>query len=241
MPRKKTTPDKTRSGKAKRGIRGREVESSARDESVRRRIIRAAADIYRECGYERASMICIARRMGMTAPALYWYFKSKEDILVAFLEHTIADLIQFVRSLLHSSDPQQRLWEFVNAYVLWQLQQQELSAAYERIYALGHLRNSLPERQRQRIKALEREFYGICHDLVADINGKGLTDHEVAPVTFALIGMIEHLISWFRPSGAMSVKQVASMYADLTVALVSAAGKRTGGKLGNESQLAARR
>ncbi len=213
---------KVPAGRKAKGAGGRprgEASGSDRDEAVRRRIIRAAAEIYREFGYERAGMIDIARRLGMTAPALYWYFRSKEDILVAFLEHTIADLLQFVRSLLRSTEPRQRLWEFMYAYVLWQLQQQELSAAYERIYALGHLRNSLPEKQRQRVKALEREFFGICRDLVAEVHGKSLRASEVAPVAFSLIGMVEHLITWFRPSGAISVKQIATLYADLTVSM----------------------
>jgi AcrR family transcriptional regulator len=194
--------------------------TNERDEAVRRRIVRAAAEIYREHGYERAGMNDIARRLGMTAPALYWYFRSKEDILVAFLEHTIADLIEFVRSFVHSTDARQRLWEFVYAYVLWQLQQRELSAAYERIYALGHLRNSLPERPRQRIKALEREFYGTCRDLVTAVQGKQ-GRAGAAPSAFALIGMVEHLISWFRPDGSMSVKDVASRYADYAVSIAT--------------------
>ena len=193
-----------------------------RDEAVRRRIVRAAAEIYREHGYERAGMTDIARRLGMTAPALYWYFRSKEDILVAFLEHTIADLIGFVRSLTHSTEPRQRLWEFMYAYSLWQLQQQELSAAYERIYALGHLRNSLPDRQRQRITSLEREFYGMCRDLVADVQGKARSADSHAPIAFALIGMVEHLISWFKARGPMSVKDVATLYADYAVAIATA-------------------
>ena len=205
--------------KAKRGAAEHE-RNGERDDAVRRLIIRAAAEIYREHGYERAGMTDIARRLGMTAPALYWYFRSKEEILVAFLEHTVADLVQFVRSLLHSEEPRQRLWEFMYAYVLWQLQQQELSAAYERIYALGHLRNSLPDKQRQRITSLEREFYGMCRDLIAAVHGR---KSDVAPLAFAMIGMGEHLIAWFRPSGTMSVKEVATLYADLAVAMATAA------------------
>jgi AcrR family transcriptional regulator len=209
-----------------KGARAAERERNGeRDEALRRRIIRAAAEIYRECGYERAGMSDIARRLGMTAPALYWYFRSKEEILVAFLEHTIADLIQFVRGFVHSKDPKQRLWEFMYGYVLWQLQQQELSAAYERIYALGHLRNSLPERQRQRITSLEREFYGLCRDLIAAVRGKRDRDGPAAPTAFALIGMVEHLISWFRPGGSMSVKQIATLYADFAVAIATAAAE----------------
>jgi AcrR family transcriptional regulator len=201
----------------------RRRKPTERDQATRRRIIRAAAEIYRECGYERAGMIDIARRLGMTAPALYWYFRSKEDILLAFLEHTIADLIASVRNLVRAAEPKQRLWEFMYAYALWQLQQQELSAAYERIFALGHLRNSLPERQRQRITSLEREFYGMCRELIAAVQGRRKADSVVAPVAFAMIGMVEHLISWFRLSGAMSVQQVATLYADLAVAMAVAA------------------
>ena len=212
-----------KAAKAKKSSLADRERNGERDDAVRRRIIRAAAEIYREHGYERAGMTDIARRLGMTAPALYWYFRSKEDILVAFLEHTIADLIQFVRSLVHSSEPKQRLWEFMHAYALWQLQQQELSAAYERIYALGHLRNSLPERQRQRITSLEREFYGMLRDLIADVQGKREAENAHAPIAFALIGMVEHLISWFKPGGPMSVKEVATLYADYAVAIATAA------------------
>lgn len=200
---------------------GRERNGTGRDDAARQRIIRAAAEIYRECGYERAGMADIARRLGMTAPALYWYFRSKEDILVAFLEHTVTDLIRFVRSFPRSTDPRQRLWEFMYAYALWQLQQQELSAAYERIYALGHLRNSLPKKQRQRITSLEREFYGMCRDLIAAIPGRS-RKAAVAPVAFALIGMVEHLISWFSPNGPLSVKEVATRYADLAISMATA-------------------
>jgi len=220
-----STPRKPRGRPATRRLQADGIE---RDDAVRRRIIRAAAEIYRECGYDRAAMIDIARRVGMTAPALYWYFRSKEAILVAFLEHTIADLIQFVRSLVHSSDPRERLWEFMHAYVLWQLQQQELSAAYERIHALGHLRNSLPDKQRRRVTALEREFYGFFRDLVAHANGGALRPGEVASITFGLIGMVEHLISWFRPTGRLSVRQIATQYANLAVAMATAAGDKPG-------------
>jgi AcrR family transcriptional regulator len=226
MPRKKTAPrtraasKRTKALKATKHAPAERQRTSERDEAVRRRIVRAAAEIYREHGYERAGMNAIARRLGMTAPALYWYFRSKEEILVAFLEHTIADLIQFVRTFIRSADPKQRLWEFMYAYALWQLQQQELSAAYERIYALGHLRNSLPEGQRQRITTLEREFYGMCRDLVAQVQGKQRA--RAAASAFALIGMVEHLIAWFRPDGAMSVTEVASLYADYAVAIAAA-------------------
>ena len=79
----------------------------------------------------------------------------------------------------------------------------------------------MPEKQRQRITALEREFYGMCRDLIAAIHGRE-RKAAVAPVAFAMIGMVEHLIAWFRPNGPMSVKEIAKLYADLAVAMAVA-------------------
>ena len=213
----------SRRTKSPGSARGRRLETGPDDEPIRARIIRAAAEVYREHGYEQSGMIDIARRLGITAPALYWYFRSKEAILVAFLEHTIRDLIEAVRTGIRASRPQDRLREFVGAYVQWQLQQQDISAAYERIYALGHLRNALPPRQRGRVKALEREFYGICRDILTEgVKSGEFRRLEVPAVAFALIGMVEHLIAWFRPSGRLSVTRIADLYGDLALGMVRA-------------------
>jgi len=221
-PRARTVASPARRSTAA-GPRGRRAETRPGDEPTRERIIRAAAEVYREHGYEQSGMIDIARRLGITAPALYWYFRSKEAILVAFLEHTIRDLTDTVRAGLRSTRPQEQLREFVRGYVLWQLQQQDISAAYERIYALGHLRNALPPRQRGRVKALEREFYGICRDILsAGVKAGEFRRVEVPAVAFALIGMVEHLIAWFRPSGKLSVTRIADLYADLALGMVRA-------------------
>ena len=60
------------------------------------RVMRIVAAMYRERGYERTSMTALARRIGVTAPAIYHYFGSKEEILAAFLDYTVRDLISSV-------------------------------------------------------------------------------------------------------------------------------------------------
>ena len=232
-PRKKTrksasatSGQSTLASTAKKKLQ-RELSEIGREQTTNRRIIRAAAEVYREYGYERASMIEIAKRLGMTAPALYRHFDSKEQILVAFLEHAITDLTEFVSSFLHSAEPRRRLWEFLHAYVLWQLQQQEFSAAaYGRMYALVHLRNSVPAKQRQRIRSLERTLYEICRDIVAKVDGGSIPSGEVAPLAFSLFGMIEHLVTWFLPNGSLTATKIATLYADLGVAMVAEAAQR---------------
>ena len=49
-------------------------------ENRRQAIIDVAIDIFREVGFERASMAMISRRLGGSKGTLYGYFKSKEDL-----------------------------------------------------------------------------------------------------------------------------------------------------------------
>lgn len=47
----------------------------------RRAVIRAAGEAFRRQGYHNTSMVEIARTLGLTKAALYYYVKSKEEIL----------------------------------------------------------------------------------------------------------------------------------------------------------------
>ena len=47
--------------------------------ATRERILRAAVQIFSEQGIEKAKLADVAEMLGMTAPALYYYFPSKES------------------------------------------------------------------------------------------------------------------------------------------------------------------
>ena len=52
-------------------------------------IVRIAAEMFDELGYERASMSAIAARVGGSKATLYRYFTSKEELLRAVLDHIV--------------------------------------------------------------------------------------------------------------------------------------------------------
>ena len=49
----------------------------------RRAILAAALELFREIGYERASMSKISEKIGGSKSTLYNYFKSKEELFSA--------------------------------------------------------------------------------------------------------------------------------------------------------------
>ena len=185
------------------------------------RMMRIVATMYRERGYEKTSMSALARRVGLTAPAIYHYFGSKEEILAAFLDYTLRDLISHVTAAIRGKTAQSKLQSFMKGLVRWQLQQAPFPEAYDRIFELGQLRNSLPDSHRNHVLELEREFYEICRNIVAEgVESGEFRDVAVAPTTFAIIAMGDYILGWYRPDGDLTQTQLGDLYSDLVVNMV---------------------
>ena len=183
--------------------------------------MRVVAVMYRENGYERTSMASLAKRVGITAPALYHHFSSKEEILAHFLEITLRDLHHFVSARISGKSWADKLASFMKAFVKWHLQQQPYPGAYDRIFALGHLRNSLPEHLAERVRVLERQVYQLCRELVeGGMEAGEFRQAPAAPMAFALIGMADDILGWYRTEGDLSPGKIATLYSELAVAMV---------------------
>ena len=60
--------------------------TTARAEDTRKRIYEAALELFRENGFEQTTMRDIAQKAGVALGAAYYYFASKEAIVLAFYE-----------------------------------------------------------------------------------------------------------------------------------------------------------
>ena len=63
---------------------------------TRRRIQQVALDLFAEQGYDKTSLREIADRLGVTKAALYYHFKTKEEILASALEDYMADVRELI-------------------------------------------------------------------------------------------------------------------------------------------------
>ncbi|WP_406007494.1 TetR/AcrR family transcriptional regulator [Streptomyces sp. NBC_00637] len=79
---------------------------------TRQRIQDVALELFAEQGYEKTSLREIAERLDVTKAALYYHFKTKEEIIVGIftdLTKPIEDLIEWGRSQPHTLDTKQEL------------------------------------------------------------------------------------------------------------------------------------
>jgi AcrR family transcriptional regulator len=75
-----------------------------KSEARREAILAVALDLFREVGFEAASMSQIAARVGGSKATLYNYFSSKEELLLDAMLSSADKYAQEVRMLLQQSD-----------------------------------------------------------------------------------------------------------------------------------------
>jgi AcrR family transcriptional regulator len=81
------------------------AKADGRRTDTRRHIHEAALEVFAEVGYERGTLQQIADRLGITRPALYYHYRSKEDILTA----VHAELAQSVDAVIDWARAQPRI------------------------------------------------------------------------------------------------------------------------------------
>ena len=81
--------------------------SRERHTDTRSRIQQVALELFTEQGYEKTALREIAERLGVTKAALYYHFKTKEDIIGSIVEDSasrIDDLVEWAKTQPRSQE-----------------------------------------------------------------------------------------------------------------------------------------
>jgi len=78
-------------------------QPGSKSEETRARILEAALTTFRERGFERATMREIAVAAGVATGAAYYYFESKDAIVMAFYERSTNEMATAIEAMLDGS------------------------------------------------------------------------------------------------------------------------------------------
>jgi len=67
-----------------------------KSEETKRKILNAALELFREKGFEQTTMRDIAEKAGMSLGAAYYYFNSKEKLVLAYYQSALNEIQDFV-------------------------------------------------------------------------------------------------------------------------------------------------
>ena len=77
-------------------------------------ILKAALEVFSAYGYRGTTVDQIADKAGLSKPNLLYYFKRKEDIYIAVLEHTLDEWLKPLRMLDVDGDPMMELTRYIS-------------------------------------------------------------------------------------------------------------------------------
>jgi AcrR family transcriptional regulator len=175
----------------------------------REAVLRTAAHLFLVHGYQRSSMTQLATQLKITKPALYYYFRNKEEILVECYRAGIADIEAI---LTETSENQgtglRKLFMYVETYTV-----AIVSGEFGRCLAMLDETELSPSTRRE-VRTMKRRLDMTLRGYVEE----GIEDGSISPcnpklVSFAIAGAINWIGSWYRPDGALSPCEIASEYA----------------------------
>lgn len=81
----------------------------------RERILNAALDIFSRYGYRGSTVAQIAERCDMSKANLLYYYKSKNEIYISVLEHTLEEWLAPLTALKPDGDPAEQIWAYTQS------------------------------------------------------------------------------------------------------------------------------
>ena len=184
-----------------------ESRRRARDEK-REAVLRAAVALFLEQGYHRATLNEVAERLNITKPALYNYFRSKDEILFecwAMGQERVDDFISSIDG--EGGTGLVKLRKLVRAYA--EVMATDFGASMVRFDV-----RDLSEKNSEVVRAGKRSIDHTFRRYITE----GISDGSIKPCdaklsAFAIAGSLNWIGHWYRPDGPLPPTTISEEFA----------------------------
>jgi len=166
-------------------------------------ILKCAAKIFAEKGYHSTSIRDISRETGMSLAGLYYYFRSKEELLFLSQERCILTLLQRWETVNPDADARVRIRIFAEnhlGFFLHNMHEMKVMARED---------ESLTGDFQEQMLVLKRRYVKILMDVIGEVQGREsvrVVDTRIA--TFSLFGMMNWIYTWYHPKRDLPLPQL---------------------------------
>ncbi len=181
-----------------------------------KRVLDAAAKIFRDYGYAGATMRVIAEEAGLKAGSLYYHYQSKDALIGAVLDLGMNVAIEAMKTALATLPPdatgRQRLEVAFRTHVATIIANGDYALATSRVYG------QVPEAIRIQHEKLRDPYGLIWRDILiaAQKCGEFRTDANLTLARLLILGALNWTAEWFKP-GNRSIEDIASGFASIVM------------------------
>jgi AcrR family transcriptional regulator len=178
-----------------------EPKRSRHFRSNRRRILKAATDLFASKGFDGTSVRSIAEKSGISVPGMFYYFPSKEMILYEIMTTCMDNAYRKILEIYGSdTDPVEKLSEVCKFYV------EQYAGQKNELTILISEMKSLDSRHRQICIEKERDYVRALKSLFKDLDEqKRLKPINHSILTFIFFGMVHWTYQWYNPKAKKGI------------------------------------
>lgn len=191
-----------------------QADGSSDYTAKREELVRIAARLFKEQGYQSTRLIDIAKAAGLDRATVYYYVGSKEelfrDTVVGVLDSNMAEADRLVRDT--SLGWLERLHAIYIRLMTSYEENYPATFVYiqEQMYQVGAEESAWAQEIMDKTRAFDRTLIGLIRNAIAA--GELRSDIPPRLVENALFGMLNWTHRWFVPGGAMTGQAVAEAF-----------------------------
>jgi AcrR family transcriptional regulator len=172
-------------------------------------ILDVAAQEFFERGYDATSLQAIANRTGILKGSIYYYIKTKEDLLGSLLQEAQQKGLRTIRPIVEGpGNAIERLAAMIRCHVDFVCTDRARTAVFL------HERQRLSEEKRKECLGDEHAYPQLFQRVIVEGQKAALIRPELNPqlTALCLIGSLNSLYEWFQPTGKFSVATIGEHY-----------------------------
>lgn len=188
---------------APRRKRGRPAQDA--NEGLRRALIEQSARLFREKGYGNTTVRDIAAATGVHAGSWFYYFKTKQDILQAVIEHGLTVALADIEAIdIDHLPPREAMRQLVRAH-LYTI----LAPHQDFIPVMLYEWRSLDAQAQERIIALKDRYEDIWTRVIERLRASGEWAHPTPVDRLLMFGALNWTAQWYQAGAGISIDALA--------------------------------
>ena len=179
-----------------------------------RRVLDAAAKIFRDYGYAGTTMRVIADEADLKAGSIYYHYKSKDELIGAVLDLGIQAVIETVdqamAELPADATGRMKVETAIRAHLSAIIENGDYTLATRRVFG------QVPEAIREKNLKLRSGYANLWQDILksAQASKEFRSDVNMTFARLFILGALNWTVEWFKPGGR-SIEDVARIFASI--------------------------
>jgi AcrR family transcriptional regulator len=183
----------------------KKAKKSAQNGNRREDLLRVCARLFREKGFDGASIRDISEAAGMHSGSPFYHFKSKQEMLVAVMEQGLSEGLKDLEAVgALRLPPAQKFRRLVRAHL-----ETLCGNGHDFIPVMLYDWRSLTPVNRRRVIALKDRYDALWQKATDELQAQGVMPGDAQLARLFTFGVLNWTARWYRAGGRKSLDDIA--------------------------------